>query len=89
MMKLSKTGENSLQLLDAQKSVNERDYEKQRESKTTNRHNPNSPDQLNLNRLNRDEILRNLINSSGKEGSSPDYEQLIKKYYQLLQNNLF
>lgn len=76
-------------LLDAQKSVNERDYEKQRESKTTNRHNPNSPDQLNLNRLNRDEILRNLINSSGKEGFSPDYEQLIKKYYQLLQNNLF
>lgn len=76
-------------LLDAQKSVNERDYEKERESNSAENKNRLSPAQLNLNKTSKDELMRQLYNNSKKEGYSPDYEELIKKYYELLQNNLF
>jgi len=76
-------------LLDAQKSVNERDYEKERESNTAENKSGLSPAQLNLNKTSRDALLKELLNNSKREGYSPDYEELIKKYYDLLQKNLF
>ena len=70
-------------LLDAQRSINERDFEKNRESNSGKSFFQNSPEDLNLN-LERSKItdeLMKLIN----EGYSKDYEELIKKYFDVLE----
>ena len=71
-------------LLDAQRSVNERDYEKRRESLTGKNIFRKSPGQLNLNdkKINtlRDELIKAI-----NEGYSKDYEDLIKKYFEQLE----
>ena len=73
-------------LLDAQRSVNERDYDKRRESFTGKDVIRLSPDDLTLdeqikNTL-RDELLKAI-----NEGYSKDYEELIKKYFEQLEKN--
>lgn len=69
-------------LLDAQRSINERDFEKNRESQSSKNFNRKSPKKLNLtpekNNL-KDELIK-LIN----EGYSKDYEEIIKRYYEML-----
>ncbi|MCX7736009.1 MAG: hypothetical protein N2319_04790 [Candidatus Kapabacteria bacterium] len=72
-------------LLDATKSINERDYEKKRESRTGIDVIRKSPDALKLmtdedRKRTLQDILRNL-----KEGYSTDYENIIKKYFEQLQ----
>jgi len=70
-------------LLDAQRSINERDYEKNRESKTGKSLVRTSPNELKLNfekNKIKDELMK-LIN----EGYSKDYEELIKKYFDVLE----
>ncbi len=72
-------------LLDATKSINERDFEKKRESRTGIDVIRKSPDALKLmtdeeRKRTLQDILRNL-----REGYSTDYENIIKKYFESLQ----
>ncbi len=72
-------------LLDAQRSINERDFEKQRESNTGQNIVRESPPELILNTeegLNR---LRDELIKASKEGYKKDYEDLIRKYFEALQ----
>ncbi|MCF6268744.1 MAG: hypothetical protein L3J41_03445 [Melioribacteraceae bacterium] len=71
-------------LLDAQRSINERDFEKNRESSSSNNFVRKSPGELKLNSEKdkiKDELLK-IIN----EGYSKDYEDLIRKYYEILES---
>ncbi len=72
-------------MLDAQKSVSERDYEKQRESLTGKNITRESPAELNLSSDEGKNKLRDELNKAVQEGFSKDYEQLIRKYYEALQ----
>jgi len=74
-------------MLDAQKSINERDFEKQRESKSGENLVRKSPDDLDLkNSENIDKIKEELMRAI-KENYTPDYEELIRKYYKALEEN--
>ncbi len=73
-------------LLDAQKSINERDYEKERESRTGETVRRNLPPELNLSSPDALNKIRDELNRAVKEGYSRDYEELIRKYYEILQN---
>ena len=72
-------------LLDAQRSINERDYEKERESRsgeTVLRESPTELDMTSPDELNK---IRDELNKAVKEGYLRDYEDLIRKYYETLQ----
>lgn len=73
-------------LLDAQRSINERDYEKERESRTGETVRRNNPPELILSSPNSLNKIRDELNKAVKEGYSRDYEDLIRKYYEILQN---
>jgi len=75
-------------LLDAQRSINERDYEKERESRSGENVARNFPDELNLNSTNSLNKIRDELNKAVNEGYSKDYEDLIRKYYEILQSEL-
>jgi hypothetical protein len=71
-------------LLDAQRSINERDYEKDRESSAgTNvtRQSPANPASVDGNR---NQLQDELLNAQ-REGYSRDYQGLIRKYFEKLQ----
>ena len=71
-------------LLDAQRSINERDFEKRRESNSGTDYARKSPEQLNLERnKNAEQIRRELLNSI-KAGYTQDYQELIRKYFEAL-----
>ena len=72
-------------LLDAQKSINERDFEKQRESNTGKNIVGKPPAELNLTTEEGKDKLRDELNKAVREGYSKDYEDLIRKYYEALQ----
>ncbi len=72
-------------LLDAQKSINERDFEKQRESNTGKNIAGKPPAELNLSTEEGKDKLRDELNKAVGEGYSKDYEDLIRKYYEALQ----
>lgn len=72
-------------LLDAQKSINERDFEKERKSESGNNVTRNSPVQLNLKNQQGKEKLKDELNRAVQEGYNKDYEELIIKYYEALQ----
>ncbi len=72
-------------LLDAQKSINERDFEKQRESNTGKDVAGKPPAELNLSTEEGKNKLRDELNKAAREGYSKDYEELIRKYYEALQ----
>ncbi len=72
-------------MLDAQKSVNERDYEKDRESFAGKNTVRESPADLNLSSEKGKDKLRDELNKSVQEGFTKDYEELIRKYYEALQ----
>jgi len=70
-------------LLDAQKSVREREYRKERLSRTAKDVIPaNSPDGLEIT-LSPDEIRENLLKAL-QEGYTRDYQQLIRDYFEAL-----
>jgi hypothetical protein len=71
-------------LLDAQRSINERDYEKERESRTGENVSRNFPAGLDLNSPKSLNKIRDELNKAVKEGYSRDYEELIRKYYEIL-----
>jgi hypothetical protein len=72
-------------LLDAQRSINERDFEKQRESNTGENIARQSPADLNLSTERGRNKIQEELNKAVNEGYSKDYENLIRKYYELLQ----
>ena len=72
-------------LLDAQRSINERDYEKQRESFTGENINRKSPGELNLSSEKGKDLIKDELNKAVREGYSKDYENLIRKYFEALQ----
>lgn len=72
-------------LLDASKSMHERDYEKKRTSKTGTQMVRKSPDELNPEDLNATSKLREDLLRALQQGYSKDYQELIRKYFQELQ----
>ncbi|MFI5236495.1 MAG: DUF4175 family protein [Ignavibacteriales bacterium] len=76
-------------LLDAQKSINERDYEKERESRSGETVLRESPPEINLSLQNSLNKIRDELNKAVKEGYSRDYEELIRKYFEILQSENF
>lgn len=74
-------------LLDATKSITERDFDNQRESKTADDIFRNSPKSLDFNSKDgRKQGLQDLLKSFQK-GYSKDYEILIKQYFEALEKN--
>ncbi len=93
-MKSSNINENTLKrqerilsrLLDATKSIHDRDYEKTRESKTGKEFNRQSPGELDMkSQEGRTKAMQDLLRSI-QEGYTKDYEELIRKYFETLQN---
>lgn len=72
-------------MLDAQRSINERDFEKQRESNTGENIVRQSPAELNLNSDKGKNLIKDELNRAVQEGYSKDYEELIRKYFEALQ----
>ncbi len=72
-------------LLDAQRSINERDFEKERKSESGNNFTRNSPGELNLSNQKAKDKLKDEYNRAVREGYNKDYEDLIRKYYEALQ----
>lgn len=72
-------------LLDAQRSINERDYEKERESFAGKNFQRETPPELLLTTDEGLQKLRDELLNASKEGYKKDYEELIKKYFEALQ----
>ncbi len=72
-------------LLDAQRSVNERDYENKRKSEVGKDIVRQSPADLNINLQNEKNKIRDELNKAVQEGYTKDYEDLIRKYYESIQ----
>jgi len=74
-------------MLDSQLSMNERDFEKNRESASGADFNRTSPGQLNLKEKNLNNTENELLNME-KEGYSKDYKSLIRRYFELLEKRI-
>ncbi len=72
-------------LLDAQRSINERDFENKRESIAGKDEARQSPSELNLSNQRDINKIKDELNKAAQEGYKKDYEDLIKKYYEALQ----
>ncbi len=72
-------------LLDAQRSINERDYEKKRISRAGKDFKLKSPPELIPNETARKNLLREELIKAINEGYAKDYEDLIRKYYEALE----
>ncbi len=72
-------------LLDASRSMNERDYEKTRESRSGEDVVRKSPAELRLEDLRSKQAVQDLLKSM-QQGYSKDYEQLIRQYFEKLQH---
>jgi hypothetical protein len=71
-------------LLDASRSVHEKDWEKKRESRTAQQYNRESPAALDLStQEGKKRALEELLRSI-KEGYSKDYEALIRRYFEAI-----
>jgi hypothetical protein len=71
-------------LLDAQRSINERDYEWEREANTGANVNRQSPPGITPERSIIDKFNEELMNAQ-REGYNADYQELIRKYLEKLQ----
>lgn len=72
-------------LLDAQRSINERDYEKERKSSAGKNVERASPKDLVLSKEERKNKLREELQKAFNEGYKKDYEELIRKYFEALE----
>ncbi|MBU2446904.1 MAG: hypothetical protein KJ666_15220 [Bacteroidetes bacterium] len=75
-------------LLDAQRSLNERDYEKRRESKPGEELTKRPPAEIDLSTQEGKDRLRQDLLRALEEGYAKDYEILIRKYFEALQKQL-
>jgi len=74
-------------LLDAQRSINERDFEKNRESFSGKSYKLESPAELILGDDQTKNLLREELLRSIQEGYSKDYQDLIRRYFESLNEN--
>jgi len=72
-------------LLDAQKSINQRDYENKRESQSGKDITSNSPAELNLSSQQQKNKIKDELDKAVQEGYTKDFENLIRKYYEALE----
>ncbi|MCS7054270.1 MAG: hypothetical protein NZM09_11145 [Ignavibacterium sp.] len=72
-------------LLDAQKSINERDFEQERQSETGKDIVRKGPEGINFKNDPKTEKLQQELKKYLKEGYKKDYEELIRKYFELIQ----
>ncbi len=72
-------------LLDAQRSINERDFEEKRESLTGKQFSRTSPPDVILSNEESQDKLKEELLKAIKEGYLKDYEELIRNYYDALQ----
>lgn len=74
-------------LLDATRSINDRDYEKKRESKSGKDYTKQSPGSIDMNsQEGKTRAFQEMLRSI-QQGYTKDYELLIKRYFEALQNN--
>jgi hypothetical protein len=73
-------------LLDASISMNERDYEKKRESKSAKQFSRKSPGQLNIDDRDARKSAMRELNKVLKLDYTKDYQRLIKKYFESISN---
>ena len=73
-------------LLDAQRSIRERDYEERREGEVADQIFRDSPPEIDLTTQEGRDRLREDMLRAVREGYSRDYEQLIRRYFELLQD---
>lgn len=73
-------------LLDAQRSIRERDYEERREGRVADQIVRDSPPEIDLSTQEGRDRLREDMLRAVREGYSRDYEQLIRRYFELLQD---
>ncbi len=71
-------------LLDAQRSINERDFEEKREARAGKNFNLTSPGNLNLTDEKSKDILREELLKAVEEGYTKDYKELIRRYFESL-----
>ncbi len=74
-------------MLDAQKSVNQREYSRQRQAETGKQYMAKSPDELPENLGERRDLLQQDLLRAKKEGYSRDYLNVIEKYFKALTEN--
>lgn len=72
-------------LLDAQRSINERDFEDTRKSSSGKNVSRVSPANLNLTSEERKNKLKEELQKALREGYKKDYEELIRKYFELIE----
>jgi hypothetical protein len=72
-------------LLDAQRSINQRDFEKERKSRSGENVVLESPSEINLDSEEGKDKLRDELNKAVQEGYVKDFEELIIKYYNAIQ----
>lgn len=72
-------------LLDAQRSINERDFEKDRRSETGQQIVRQSPAELNLSSEKGKNKIKDELNRAVREGYNKNFEDLIRRYYEALQ----
>lgn len=72
-------------LLDAQKSINQRDFEQERKSETGRDIVRKGPEFFDFKNDLKNDKIRQELNKYLREGYSKDYEELIKRYFELLQ----
>ncbi len=71
-------------LLDAQRSMHNRDFSKKREAETGKEYQMTSPQSLPSTLLSQKDILKNELLKAMKEGYSKDFRELIQKYFEAL-----
>ncbi len=71
-------------LLDAQRSMHNRDFSKKREAETGKEYQALSPQTLPTNLLSQKDVLKNELLKAMKEGYSKDFRELIQKYFEAL-----
>lgn len=71
-------------LLDAQRSMHNRDYSKKRRAETGKEYRPLSPEALPATVLSKKDRLRDELLKAMKEGYSKDFKELIRKYFEAL-----
>jgi hypothetical protein len=74
-------------LLEAQHSINQRDYNDKRESQSGKDMARQSPAELNFSISSRKNKVRDELNKALQEGYTKDYQELIRRYYEALQKD--
>ncbi|MEW6194980.1 MAG: DUF4175 family protein [Bacteroidota bacterium] len=72
-------------MLDAQRSINERDFERDRKSNTGKNISQTSPPELILSTEEGKNKLKDELMKAIREGYKKDYEELIRKYFEMLE----